>query len=156
MTMPVAADRAARFLEVTSPERGGATLDEIAQRIAEGEGLPLICKALDFPYSRVLGWLMADAGRYAVYQRALEIAAHALVAEAVPLADGAAETKGAVSKATLQVNTRFKVAKHHAAKLYGESDAVGKVLPQVTIAIGVRVGSAEKPALEGLQADDDI
>ena len=154
MSMPVQADRAARFLEATSVERGPATLSEIAQRIAEGEGLPLICKALDFPYSRVLGWLMADASRYAVYQRALEIAAHALVAQTVTLADGAEPEHTA--KARHQTDVRFKVAKHHAAKLYGEVDAVGKVLPQVTIAIGVRVGEVEKPALGGLQADDDI
>jgi len=60
----------------------------------------------------------------------------------------------------LQVDTRFRVAKHHAAKMYGEVDVALKVLPQVTIAIGVRVGAvaAERPVIEGdaAEAEGDI
>jgi hypothetical protein len=151
-------DRAARYVELV--ERDSATLEELSQRMAEGEGLPAICKAWDVPYGRVLGWLMADAERYAVYCRALEVAAHALVAEAVPLADEAAELieagakPSAVTAKALQVDTRFRVAKHHAAKMYGEAEAGGKVLQNVTIAIGVRVG--ERAAVIEGDADADI
>jgi hypothetical protein len=154
----LATDRNARYLEMVSPERADETLSEIQQRMADGEHLPAICKAWGIPYSRVLGWLMADASRYAVYQRALEIAAHALVARAVPLADEAASLiadgakPAAVTAKALQIDTCFRVAKHHAAKVYGESDTVGRVLPQVTIAIGVRMGEQAKV----IGPDDDI
>ena len=108
-------DRIARYVAlIESPD----TLDVIVQRVAEGEGLPALCQAWDVPYGRVLTWLMADVQRYQVYLRALEMAAHALVAETVKLADEAEpETVG---KKTLQVNTRFRVAKHHAPALYAE------------------------------------
>ena len=111
----VTADRIARYVAlIEAPD----TLDVIAQRVAEGEGLPVICEAWDVPYGRVLTWLMADVQRYQVYLRALEMASHALVAETVKLADGA--DPATVGKATLQVNTRFRVAKHHAPALYAE------------------------------------
>ena len=149
MSMPVRADRVARYLELI--EREAETLEEMGQRVAEGEGLMAICAAWDVPYARVMGWLMADAKRYEVYRRALEVAAHALVSEAVGIADEQAEVvkkDGStydpdVSRDRLRVDTRFRVAKHHAPKVYGESDVAGKVLPQVTIAIGVRVGAAD-------------
>jgi hypothetical protein len=146
----LATDRNARYLEMVSPERADDTLSELQQRMADGEHLPAICKAWGIPYSRVLGWLMADAGRYAVYQRALEIAAHALVAETVAIADGSPPED--TPKARHQTDVRFRVAKHHAAKVYGESDTVGKVLPQVNIAIGVRVGEQAKV----IGSDEDI
>ena len=145
------ADRAARYIALI--EREGETLEEISQRMADGEGLPAICRAWDVPYGRVLGWLMADAKRYAVYQRALEVAAHALVSETVAISDG--EPEGDTQRDRLRVDTRFRVAKHHAPKVYGESDVAGKVLPQVTIAIGVRVGAVERPAIEGDAVDDE-
>ena len=164
MSMPVRVDRVARYVELIGRE--AETLEEIGQRMAEGEGLPAICRSWDVPYGRVLGWLMADAERYAVYCRALEVAAHGLVAEAVPLADEAASLvaegakPAAVTAKALQVDTRFRVAKHHAAKMYGEVDVALKVLPQVTIAIGVRVGAvaAERPVIEGdaAEAEGDI
>lgn len=111
-------DRVARYLEFI--ERDGA-LDEIVQRMAGGmgecEGLPEICRALDVPYGRVLLWLMADEGRYKRYLQALEVQAHELVAETVRIADG---VKNDVARDKLRVETRFRLAKHHASKLYGE------------------------------------
>ena len=156
MSMPVRADRVARYLELI--EREAETLEEMGQRVAEGEGLMAICAAWDVPYARVMGWLMADAKRYEVYRRALEVAAHAEVAEALVIADTPqmGEIRKIKSDGTeeitqedmlghrkLRVETRFRRAKHHAPKVYGESDVAGKVLPQVTIAIGVRVGAAD-------------
>lgn len=110
-------DRVARYLAlIEAPD----TLEVIAQRVAEGEGLPGLCQAWDVPYGRMLTWLMADVARYQVYLRALEVASHALVAETVSLADKVPPDKEAVAKASLQVNTRFRVAKHHAPALYAD------------------------------------
>ena len=124
-------DRIARYLEMISPESEAQTLDVVFQRVAAGEGLPGICKAWDVPYGKVLTWLMASADRYGVYQRALEVAAHALVSEAVGIADSAdPET---VAQARLRVDTRFKVAKFHAKEMYGEKAAESG---PVTIVLG--------------------
>lgn len=131
-------DRVARFLEITSVSRETQTLDEMSQRMGDGEGLPAICKGWDVPYGRVLSWLMADEKRYAVYERALEVAAHALVSETVPIADASEDT----AKARLQVDTRFKTAQFHAREKYGEKAQQGAVLPHVQINIGVRTVAA--------------
>lgn len=127
-------DRVARFLEAISVSRETQTMDEISQRMGDGEGLPAICKGWDVPYSRMLSWLMADEKRYAVYERALEVAAHALVSEGVGIADAAED----VPKARLQVDTRFRTAQFHAREKYGEKAQQGAVLPHVQINIGVR------------------
>lgn len=126
MNMPVRADRVARFTELV--EREEATLEEMFQRMTarvegiEGpagrpETLQEICKAWDVPFGRVMAWLMADAKRYAQYERALEVAAHALVAETVDIADNESP---ATQRDRLRVETRFRVARHHAPEKYGE------------------------------------
>ena len=148
MSMPVRADRVARFLELIEHE--AETLESLEQRIAEGEGLPAICKSWDVPYARVIGWLMADAKRYEVYCRALEVAAHALVAETVELASGkprvvrgqdgkpelddegepiVAETP--VPRSRLEVETRFRVAAAHAPALYGRREEL--IVPPILV-----------------------
>jgi len=124
--MPVAADRVARFVEMTSVEREAATLDEMFQRMTsvpdgvvgvQPEGLPAICQAWGVPYGRVLTWLMGDANRYGVYERALAVASHALIAETVEIADN---DSPATQRDRLRVDTRFRVARHHAPDKYGE------------------------------------
>lgn len=123
----VMADRKARLLELIGADREADTLDEMTQRMTGAvavdgvrsyEGLPDICRAWDVPYGQVLQWLMKDADRYAIYLKALEVQAHSMVSETVRLADGA--SPDAVSKASLQINTRFRLAKHHAPTLYAE------------------------------------
>lgn len=126
--MPAAADKMARFLELTSPERESATLEEMFQRMTcrvdgvegpEGrpEGLPGICATLNVPYGRMLTWLMMDTKRYAIYERALEVAAHALIAETVEIADSESP---ATQRDRLRVDTRFRVAESHAREKYGK------------------------------------
>lgn len=124
--MPIRADRLARFVEMTSPECELRTLEEMFQRMttrAEGiegkegrpQGLPEICAAWDVPYGRMVTWLMADANRYGVYKRALEVAAHGLMAEVVDIAD---RDSPYVQRDKLQVMTRIKVAEYHAPDIY--------------------------------------
>jgi len=119
-------DRVARFVERTSPENEARTLDEMFQRMTslpsgvvgmQPEGLPAICADWDVPYGRVLAWLMADAARYGVYEKALEVASHALVAETIGIADSDSPS---TQRDRLRVETRFRVAKHHAPDRYGE------------------------------------
>ena len=127
----ITSDRIARFLEKTSPENAEVTLDEMCQRMTGSTGaietLPNIAKAWDIPYGKLMTWLMADVDRYTLYQRALEIQAHALVSEAVGIADtepGQTERGGVdaadVANRKLKIETRFRLAKHHASKVYGE------------------------------------
>jgi hypothetical protein len=146
-------DRVARFLEATSVSRETQTMDEISQRMGDGEGLPAICKGWDVPYSRMLSWLMADEKRYAAYERALEVAAHALVSEVVPLVDASDDTP----KARVQMDARFRTAQFHAREKYGEKAQQAAVLPHVQINIGVRSGAGGAPAVtvEG-EVDDGI
>lgn len=110
-------DRMARYVALIE---NPASLDMLVQRVAEEGSLPSICKSLDVPHGRVLTWLMADIQRYQLYLRALEVFAHQKVSETIPLADDVPANKDAVAKANLQVNTRFRVAKHHAPALYAE------------------------------------
>lgn len=121
--MPVANDRAARFLDLFGDDRYEATLDEMSQRMCDGEGLPAICREWDVPYGRVMTWLMADQERYERYERALEVMAHREVDEALAIADRVGD-KDEVPAAKLQVETRFKRARHHAREKYGEASEV--------------------------------
>ena len=128
----VTADRVARYL--AKVEDAETTLEEMVARMtgamvgADGEpeyqGLPAICAAWDVPYGRVMAWLMADEARYAVYSRALQVQAKALVSEAVPIADGVL-TKDDVAAAKLRVDTRFRVAEFHDSAVYGKKDGGG-------------------------------
>jgi len=142
-------DRLARYLEMIDASQESATLDELFQRVSDGEGLPKICSAWDVPYGKVLTWLMADKKKYEVYCRALEVAAHARVSEAIEIADerpgttekGATDA-GAVAHARLRVDTRFRLAKYHAPERYGE-----KVVESGGVTIMLGEGTA-KAALE--------
>ena len=174
-------DRIARTLEKF--EREAETLDEIVQRMggaltdSDGvpmyQGLPAICKDWDVPYGKVLAWLMADEKRYAVYQRCLEVQAHLLVAETVELADGAevrVATDAAgqviedkqgnpvliepdVARDKLRVDTRFRVAKYHAGKLYGDKQEGGA--GGVTVVINRGVGSIPGAETITISANQD-
>lgn len=122
-------DRQARLLERLAD--ADATLDEMFQRMTGAmlgqdgepvyEGLPAICREWDVSYGRVMTWLMADAERYAVYNRALAVQAKALVAETVGIADSGED----VARDKLRVETRFRVAKYHDAAVYGDKGGVG-------------------------------
>lgn len=154
-------DRIARYLDLISDDRAQSTLEELFQRMTGGVGepqtLPAVCSDWDVPYGRVLVWLMADEKRYAVYKRALEVGAHQLVSEAVGIADvepgttdAGATDSGAVAHAKLRIDTRFRVAKHHARELYGETDAKGGS----GITVIVNRGGAEPPLGETLRVSE--
>lgn len=124
---PVMADRAARFAALISAEQETQTLEELFLRLTEGETLQTICLAWDVPYGRVLNWLMADAERYQRYLRALEVEAHALVAETVAIAD---RDSPFTQRDRLQVDTRFRKAQFHAPRMYAPKQEVTHELGQ--------------------------
>jgi terminase small subunit-like protein len=150
MGSPVKSDRLARFVEIVAPEREEGTLEEMFQRMTSGEGLPGVCASWDVPYGRMLTWLMGDEKRYAVYLRALEVRGHALVDEAVSIADEQKEAfrkNGStydpdVARDTLRVQTRLRVAKAHAPALYGEKEGAGA--GGVTVVINRGVNRSEE------------
>lgn len=94
----------------------GAALEELAQRMGDGEFLPAICAGMDIPQSRVMAWLMGDVRRWEVYQRALRVQADLDVAATVAIADTLRVTREGeevqvdVPQAKLMIETRFKRA----------------------------------------------
>lgn len=170
MSRPVATDRMARFLEMTSAEREEETLGEMFQRMtcrvpgiegAEGrpEGLPAICSTWNVPYGRMIDWLMADAERYARYQRALEVRSHELVDEVVGIAD---RESPATQRDRLRVDTRFRVAQFHAPRMYAPRQEVthelGQSFTEALLEISKR-RALERPAervIEPEPPEDDV
>lgn len=153
---PIAADRAARFLEKTASE--AETLLELSQRVTEGETLVEVCAAWDVPHARVASWLESDAARWSVYERALRLRSDALVAETLAVARGAQPTiiehtrkDGTVvevpvfadhQRDKLIVDTQFRVAaKYDRARFGGEVEAAPrtvKPVSEVTMLEGAR------------------
>jgi hypothetical protein len=147
-------DRVARYLERI--ERPDETLDEIVQRMTGSagsyEGLPAICRAWDVPYGKVIGWLMADAERYAVYDRALAFQAKALVSEAVGIADEGED----VARDKLRVETRFRLAKYHDSKVYGDKVDVNHNVAPVFIINAALPESHERVIEHEAVADEAV
>lgn len=130
-------DRLARYVElVDNPE----FIVLLCHRIAEGETLREITLSLDVPYSRIIYWLMDDDGRYKLYKRSLEAQALGEVDETLKIADSAEGeiSPVAVSAAKLRIETRFKRAKHHAPKEYGDVEKEGAGGPVRVILVDFR------------------
>ena|SRR5260221_3762263 len=127
MSTPIQSDRISRYTALIENEE--RTLEEIFQRMtsrvpgvegAQGrpETLPTICASWNVPYGRVLTWLMADTKRYALYERALEVAAHEFMSEVVEIADGDQFPQNK----RIRIETRFRLAEHHAREKYGRRE----------------------------------
>ncbi len=142
----VKSDRIARYIEVIE---NPATLPMIAERLSDGEALVEVCRSLDVPYGRVMSWLIADEKRYEIYLRAKRVAAHALVEDAIRIADEQKEAvrpEGGVydpdvQRDKLRVDTRLKVARQHERDLYGDTR---KVTHEITGDFGERLRRARE------------
>lgn len=152
---PVRHARLKRLEALTSVENEAQTIAALCERIAGGyvdeEGrvvspqtLPEVCRALDVPYGRLMQWIDASESRAKAVATAYEYRARALADEAIEIADAAsgAETAVQLGAAKLQVETRFKVGKHHAPRMYGEQE-VQKQLPQIVIQVADLRGGGE-------------
>lgn len=115
MGAPVKRARRERFEAVT---RGEGFLEEICQRMGGGETLKEICDGLDVPQGRVMGWLMADEGRYEVFERAAKVMVMQEVLETLPRAKEAGVEE--VPKARLEIDTAFRRAKYLYPEKFGE------------------------------------
>jgi hypothetical protein len=166
-------------LEKIAPECEDETLDEIIQRMTgmvDGsgvvvmQGLPEICRSWDVPYGKVLLWLMGDEKRYGMYQRALEMQAHAYAAETIGIADelpgttekGGTDT-GDIAWKKLRIETRLKLAEKHAPRMYGKADGgAGGITVVVNRAVGnpsvvtVAPDAAADPADESTESADSV
>jgi hypothetical protein len=117
----IIADRQARFLELTTTaEHAAATLDEILQRVADGEPLAKICEAWDQPYGRVRSWLAKDPEREAAYRAARSLRADALVDETTDLADSALFPQDK----NVRINQRFRLAGLLDKPMYGDAPKI--------------------------------
>ena len=113
------AGRAARVAYVLAHP---TTLAIVTERVAEGETVAAIARAWDVPAGRLMGWLVADEERTRQYETAQQVHAHMLVEEAVGIAD---QEGGDVARDKLRIDTRFKLAAHHAKERYGAQGTGG-------------------------------
>lgn len=158
-------DRLARFHEMTGVECEVETLEELLQRVGNGEGLMRVCEGWSVPYGRVMTWLMADVKRYEVYLRALEMGAHREVEEAKEIADKAPvavmDDEGNpvfdeggepvvvwpdTARDKLRIDTRFRRAKAHAAGMYGDRQEISikRVEPSSPEEVRARIEELER------------
>lgn len=137
------ADRLVRYTQLIARSD---LMEEIAQRVAEGEPLASLCKAWDVPIGRVKAWLVSDLSRQDLYESAQRFYADAIAAETVVIADeGAAD----VSHANLRIKARQWLAGKWDRARYGDALQVqhtGETVVRLTF--GERT-VAQVPALVG-------
>lgn len=146
-------DRLARTLEMMDSSREAEVMDEICQRVSEGEGLPVICRSKDVLYGKLMMWLMSSEGRWGLYRKALEIGAHAMGSEVLEIADdevptvpGGGYDSAAVSDKKVRIDARLKLMKAHAREMYGD---VRKVEHSLGGDFGERLRRARERVVEG-------
>lgn len=122
-------DKLARYVELVADP---GFLELVCQRLACGETLSAITQSLEVPYSRIMYWLMDDDDRYTRYERALVAQARYEVDQALEIADAVTD-KDDVAAARLRTDVRFKRAKHHAPKEYGDAQERGGGVTQVVL-----------------------
>lgn len=124
-------------------------LEELCLRLADGETIKDLARAWGVPTGRVQAWLLADETRYQAYCRALEVHAHTLMAEVVGIADHGEDLR----RDQLRIETRFRVAAHHAKARYGEEGGRPRTTVQVVVQ---RVGVDGEPETHGgTHGDED-
>lgn len=120
-------------------------LEEVCERLAEGERLRDIVRDWQIPPGKVMEWLRGDDGRWAAYLRARELWAHALAEEVVEIADGSGggvDDKVRVSRDKLRVDTRLRVAAAHAKDVWSDAGASSKGGSGMSLTVVVNRGGA--------------
>src|SRR5258708_22369667 len=133
-------DRIARYAALIERER--ETMEELAVRVAEGEGLKAICTAWDIPLGKFSSWIAEDPGRQDIYYWARRLRADALADEMLQIADRAGED---VQQNALEIGARQWVASKWDGARYGDAVQVehtGEVVVRFTYGAG-----AQTPAL---------
>ena len=113
------------------------TLEEILQRVCEGERLKQVCRSKGWPYAVVAKWVAEGEERVKAYEAALRIASDEMALETVEIADGASQEDIAVAKHRTDV--RLKLASRLYRERYGEQvqhnvmvDSFGEMLKRVS------------------------
>src|SRR5882672_2349105 len=154
---PIATDKRATFLELTSAECQEKTLEEMKQRITDGETLAQVSAALNVPHGLFASWIEDEPERMGMYKAALRVRADALLHQALAIAattqagqtikegpDGTVTTtEDMLGHRKLIVDTNLKVAARWDPARFGDSQRVeltAKVLKpsEVTLLEGAR------------------
>jgi hypothetical protein len=154
---PVAMDKRARFLELTSVEKAEGTLDEMKQRITDGETLLQVSQALNVPHGLFASWIEDEPTRMEMYKAALRVRADGLLHAALTTAantqagqtvkegpDGTViTTEDMLGHRKLIVDTNLKVAARWDPARFGDSQRVeltAKVIKpnEITLLEGAR------------------
>lgn len=125
----------------------------ILGRVAEFGVLALRdeASARGWAWSATWAWVVGDAERFDRFEEALRACALLMGWETMQIADGVNEDKAAVAKATLRVNTRFKLAGKVDKERWGDKVQVEQAGPawdtglaDFAVALLDRVGGRER------------
>lgn len=138
----VMAARRERFEAATAPGVADATMDEIGQRMSDGESLKTICTAMDIPYSRMRTWIAESDAREETYQNFKA----AFVEHGVDLATRAVKdaTPETVAVARLHSDHFLKLAKAYVPKEYGDKTDVNVNVQQWVLRLPEQAESTEQ------------
>lgn len=132
--------------------RSDAVIDEILQRISDGESVRSVCRDKHMPSkSNFMRWVSEDATLQDQYARAREHRADVHAEEIISIADECEEDQAAVAKARLRVDVR----KWHTSKMFpkkygdklafeGEVEVKGDSLVAAIMAGRKRAGLADE------------
>lgn len=132
-----------------------ADFDVVCQRIAQGETLAAICKALDWSSTAVYGFKRGDPQREAQYEEARDIGFDAMAEHSIEIIDGLAPVAGVPVEAArdkARAEHRLKLLARWSPRKYGErmqiADADGGRLalaPMVADVMGMLRGAVARP-----------
>ena len=98
------------------------TIDEIVERLAEGEPLRAICRSEGMPHWRtVYDWMSADPAASAAIARARDEGHDAIAIQALQIAD---DKSGDPQRDKLRIETRLKLLAKWNPKKYGDSTQI--------------------------------
>lgn len=135
---PITTDRRATFNQVTSPENEVATMEELKQRVTDGESLREVSSALNVPHGLFASWIESEPARMDAYKAALRVRADALLHDAVSISANTQEgqtvkegpdgvvttTEDMLGHRKLRVDTNLKVAARWDPARFGDSQRV--------------------------------
>lgn len=135
---PITTDRRATFNQITSPEHEAATMEELKQRVTDGESLREVSSALNVPHGLFASWIESEPTRMDAYKAALRVRADGLLHAALAVAantqagqtikegpDGVVTTtEDMLGHRKLNVDTNLKVAARWDPARFGDSQRV--------------------------------
>ncbi|SRR5260221_698188 len=157
---PIGTDKRATFLGLTSAEKAEGTLEELKQRITDGETLMQVSAALNVPHGLFAAWIEAEPTRMEMYKAALRVRADGLLHAALTIAastqpgqtikegpDGTVvTTEDMLGHRKLNVDTNLKVAARWDPARFGDSQRVELTAKVIRPADMTRIEQARRIA----------